>query len=136
MYPVDKTVCASVSHMKKRESEKEVTVSLFVGLPFIWFSLEIYSFFLLDFFFSLKKCFISKGLDKWSQQMFRLPWCTSVYLCGTCWALCGVWATDPAHPRQKRFAYREQRVSAPQCRQDPSSTHLFPVCSPWLIVEA
>lgn len=66
MYPLDKTIYAGISHMKKTEREKEVTVSLLVDLPFIWVSLEICSFFPPEFFFLLKKCFISKGLDKWS----------------------------------------------------------------------
>lgn len=53
MYLLEKTIYASVVHRKKRE-RLEVAVSLFLGLLFIWFSLEI-CFFLLAFFFSFKK---------------------------------------------------------------------------------
>lgn len=60
MYPLDKTIYAGISHMKKREREKEVTVSLLVGLPFIWVSLEICSFFLLNFFFSSRNALYQK----------------------------------------------------------------------------
>lgn len=52
--------------------------------------------------------------------MFRPPWCTFVYLCWISWALLGSLCPDPEHLRQKS-SYREQGVSAPWCRQDPSS---------------
>lgn len=57
--------------------------------------------------------------------MFRPPWCTFFYLCWISWALCDVWPTAPEHLRQRSFPYREQRIFASWCRQDPSSTPLL-----------
>lgn len=70
MYPVDKTIYASVSHMKKRERKKR-------GYCFTICRSTIYLVFPGNVLYfppgfppvpvpPLKKCFMSKGLDKWS----------------------------------------------------------------------
>lgn len=66
MYPVPKTIYAFVSLYEKRSRKKDVTVSLFAGVPFIWFSLELCTFSSWIFSAPLQKYFVSKDLDKWS----------------------------------------------------------------------
>lgn len=53
MYPAAEAIYVSVSHLKKRDTEKEMAVLLLVALPFICFSLETYYFFFFFFFFLL-----------------------------------------------------------------------------------